>query len=83
MAKTVELKGTGFKCSDADCSKLMVRFGDNIFQKASMTSSNTITTTTPKYTRPDVLPVEVTFNGQDFTNDNLTYGYFDPFVLDI
>jgi hypothetical protein len=38
---------------------------------------------TPKYTRPDVLQVEVTFNGQDYTNDKLTYGYFDPFVLDI
>ena len=23
----------------------------------------------PKYTKPDVLPVEVSFNGQDFTHD--------------
>jgi len=37
----------------------------------------------PKYTKPDVLPVEVTFNGQDFTHDNLTYGFFDPYVLDV
>ncbi len=37
----------------------------------------------PKYTKPDVLKVEVSFNGQDFTNDKLTYGFFDPFVLSV
>jgi len=37
----------------------------------------------PKYTKPDVLPVEVTFNGEDYTNDNFTYGFFDPYVLDV
>jgi hypothetical protein len=35
----------------------------------------------PRFTRPDVLHVEVTFNGQDYTNDNQTYGFFDPYVL--
>jgi hypothetical protein len=37
----------------------------------------------PKYTKPDVLPVEITFNGQDYTNDNKTYGFFDPYILDV
>lgn len=36
----------------------------------------------PQYTKPDVLFVEVTVNGESYTNDNKTYGYFDPFVLD-
>lgn len=36
----------------------------------------------PQYTKPDVLKVEVTVNGESYTNDNKTYGYFDPFVLD-
>lgn len=35
----------------------------------------------PKYTKPDVLRVELTLNGKDFTNDGKTYGYFDPYVL--
>ena len=35
----------------------------------------------PKYTKPDVLRVELTVNGKDWTNDGYTYGYFDPFVL--
>jgi hypothetical protein len=29
-----------------------------------------------------VLNVEVSVNGESYTNDNKTYGYFDPFVLD-
>jgi len=29
-----------------------------------------------------VLFVEVTVNGESYTNDNKTFGYFDPFVLD-
>jgi hypothetical protein len=28
-----------------------------------------------------VLPIELSFNGIDFTHSNLTYGYFDPFVI--
>jgi hypothetical protein len=35
----------------------------------------------PKYTKPDELIVELTLNGQDYTNDNKKYGYFDPYVL--
>jgi restriction endonuclease S subunit len=36
----------------------------------------------PEYTKPDVLNVEVTNNGESYTNDNKTYGFFDPFVID-
>ncbi len=35
----------------------------------------------PKYTKPEVLTVELTVNGKDWTNDMLTYGYFDPYVI--
>lgn len=28
-----------------------------------------------------MLRVELTVNGQDYTNDKKTYGYFDPYVL--
>ena len=35
----------------------------------------------PKYTKPDVLRVELTLNGIDYTADKKTYGYFDPYVL--
>ena len=29
-----------------------------------------------------MLRVELTLNGQDYTDDKKTYGYFDPYVLD-
>lgn len=35
------------------------------------------------YTKPDILPVEVSMNKRDFTNDHVTYGFYDAFVLDV
>lgn len=35
----------------------------------------------PKYTKPDVLRIEITVNNKDWSNDGKTYGYYDPFVL--
>jgi len=29
------------------------------------------------------MPVEISFNGEDFTNSNLTYNFFDPFLLSV
>jgi len=37
----------------------------------------------PKYTKPDVLKVELTLNGHDYTNDKKDYGYYDPYVIDV
>lgn len=37
----------------------------------------------PRYTKPDVLHVEVSVNGEDYTNDKVTYGFFDPFIVNI
>jgi len=37
----------------------------------------------PKYTKPDVLNVELSTNGEDFTNDKVSYGFFDPFLINV
>ena len=37
----------------------------------------------PKYTKPDILAVEISMNGKDYTNDRVTYGFYDAFVLDV
>ena len=29
------------------------------------------------------MQVEVSFNGLDYTNDNMTFGYYDPYVIDV
>ena len=50
--------------------------------KGEWISNTMIKCKIPKYTKPDVLRVEITLNGEDFTHDGKTYGYFDPYVLD-
>ena len=50
--------------------------------KAVYESATSIKCDVPTYTRPDVVNVEVTINDESYTNDNKTYGFFDPFVLD-
>lgn len=80
----MEIEGTNFKCPDAACSELWVRFGDtgkDIFIKGEYLNETFVKVKIPKYTKPDVLRVEVTVNGKDYTNDGKTYGYFDPYVL--
>lgn len=63
--ETVEIFGTNFNCPDTECKDLNVRFGDpinGIYVKGNKTSTGSILAKVPKYTKPDVLPVEVTFN---------------------
>ena len=48
-----------------------------------MRNSNEIEVYIPKYTKPDILPVEVSMNGRDFTNDKVSYGFYDAFVIDV
>ena len=84
--ETVDIIGKNFVCPDPDCKDLFVRFGDpdnGIYVKGERINDNTVRVAVPKYTKPDVLPVELTFNGQDYTHDNQTYGFFDPYVLDV
>ena len=80
----MEIEGTNFKCPDTNCSQLYVRFGDpgaGIYEKGTWINETHIQCKVPKYTKPDVLRVELTLNGKDYTNNLKTYGYFDPYVL--
>jgi hypothetical protein len=44
--------------------------------------SKTIKIKVPKYAKPDVLTVEITMNGADYTNNKKTFGFFDPYIID-
>jgi len=37
----------------------------------------------PNYPQPDILTIEVSMNGEDYSNDKKTFGFYDPFVLDV
>jgi hypothetical protein len=63
-----------------------VRFGDEEFgvvEQGQLISSSQIKVRTPEYPKPDLLSISLSFNGQDFEESQLTYGYFDPFVLSV
>jgi hypothetical protein len=81
----MDIEGTGFKCPDVNCSGLKVKFGEApnnaIYYKAKWLNETYVRVKIPKYTKPDVLRVELTLNTQDYTNDGKTYGYYDPYVL--
>ena len=65
---------------------MLVRFGDREFgtlMPGTVLSQTQIEVPIPKYTKPDILPVEVSMNGRDFTNDKVTYGFYDAFILDV
>jgi hypothetical protein len=86
MDAPIQVSGSGFECFDDECSDLQCRFGNKpsqyIYVQAELVNGGLVQCMAPEYTKPDVLKVEVTVNGESFTNDNQTYGYFDPFVLD-
>lgn len=80
----MDITGRNFKCPDVNCTDLRVRFGEpesGIYLKAKWINETNVRVKIPKYTKPDVLRVELTLNDQDYTNDRKTYGYFDPYVL--
>lgn len=81
------MSGTDFVCPDPSCSDLTVVMGEEednkIYIQAELVDSATVKFLVPKYTKPEVLRVELTLNGKDYTNDNKTYGFFDPYVLDV
>jgi hypothetical protein len=65
---------------------LIVRFGSEsnaTYVRGELLSDTKIKVSIPRYPQPDVLPIAVSFNKQDFTSDYVTYGFFDPFLLDI
>ena len=82
----IDVAGSGFECFGEDCSDLQCRFGNQpaqyIYVKATRVDGGLVRCKAPVYAKPDVLKVEVTINGESYTSDNQTFGYFDPFVLD-
>ena len=69
----LEINGKYFQCPDPECKDLWVKFGEDknaIYIKGERVSDEKIRVTIPKYSKPDVLKVEATFNGQDYTHDN-------------
>lgn len=62
----MEIQGRNFKCPDVKCQDLKVRFGEPgqaIYLKGTWLNETFVKVKIPKYTKPDVLRVELTLNG--------------------
>lgn len=46
-------------------------------------NENQIQVTIPPYPKPDIMYVDVSMNGDDYTNDHISYGFFDAYVIDV
>jgi hypothetical protein len=63
--ESILISGQNFNCPDPSCVNLWVRFGDpenGILVPGVKVGDNLVQASVPKYTKPDVLPVEITFN---------------------
>ena len=81
------ITGKNFECPNGgiDC-EVFVRFGSEemgTIVNGKILSTTQIEVYIPKYTKPDILPVEISMNERDYTNDKVTYGFYDAFVLDV
>lgn len=52
-----------------------------VYVEGTMSSDGKIQCYAPVYVQPDILRLEVTLNDVDYSHDNKTFGYFDPFVI--
>lgn len=82
----ITVSGTNFVCPDSDCKFIKCRFGEPphsaIYVEGKMTSDGKIQCLAPVYVQPDILRLEVTLNDVDYSHDNKTFGYFDPYIID-
>lgn len=86
----LDVRGENFACPNGDCSRIRVRFtndqGDKIDVVGKSETDNDgvkVTCKIPKYPAPETLLVDVSFNDLDYTADNVTFGFVDPYVLGI
>eukprot|EP01022_Parablepharisma_sp_SALTPOND_P004399 TRINITY_DN120219_c4_g1_i1.p1 TRINITY_DN120219_c4_g1~~TRINITY_DN120219_c4_g1_i1.p1 ORF type:complete len:1747 (-),score=99.47 TRINITY_DN120219_c4_g1_i1:2673-7913(-) len=80
------IKGRNFECPNNDCRRVTCRFGkgdEAIYVPAIRVSQTEIHCNVPKYNRPDVVPVEVSLDGEYYTNDNREFGFYEAYVWNV
>ena len=82
----ISVRGTNFDWESDSCKNVKCKFGkdtDPIIVNGQKVSSNIIKCPLPDYPQPDLLDVEVSVNGVDFSNNGVKFGFYDPFVLHV
>ena len=84
--ETAIINGRNFECPDGNCDNVLVRFGDSEFGTivpGTVLSPTQIQVNVPHYPKPDIMYVDVTMNGDDYTNDHVSFGFYDAYVIDV
>lgn len=85
-SENITITGENFRCSDSKCPHLTCMFGTDpypIYTPGHLVDNKHISCPIPQLSRPEVVEVEISLNGKDFTHNEFTYTYFDAFILDI
>ena len=80
----ITVNGKDFICATSDCEDLTCRYGTfpyPLFLKGYYKDVKTVLCPIISYSRPEVITIEITMNGKDFTNNGVNYTFFDAFVL--
>jgi len=86
VGTTLNVKGKYLDCPDSTCQNLKCSFsGENytILTDGVRKSSTLVVCQIPSLSRPDETQVQVTMNGVDFTPQNVTYTFYDAFVVNL
>lgn len=80
----LNVTGINFDCEDPKCPHLKCSFSTdeyNILTHGERIDSNHIICDIPSVSRPDVTILRITVDGVDFTPDNVTYTFYEAFIL--
>jgi hypothetical protein len=80
----ITVNGKDFICAKSECEDLTCRYGTfpyPLFLKGYYKDTKTVLCPIISYSRPEVITIEITMNGKDYTNNQVNYTFFDAFVL--
>jgi hypothetical protein len=81
----IRLKLDNYYCT-SNCDRLLCRFTSKnsvFYEKGSYISPNNVNCTVPRVNIPDSFVVEMTSNGRFFTNNGLTFTFYEPYVIKV
>lgn len=80
----ITVTGKDFICATSACEDLTCQYGTDpypLYMKGYYKDTKTVLCPIISYSRPEVITIEITMNGKDYTNNGVNYTFFDAFVL--
>ena len=82
------IHGKNFRCLSKSCTQLKCKFifkigneRNSLTRQAYLKSSSEVTCRIPFLNQPKTVFVEITINNRDYTNNDIPFIYFDPFIF--